>query len=160
MSEPDRRSDEWESDSSPDPATVTVEDCSLSFGDLEVLQDVSFTVKPGEFVGFVGPNGAGKTTLLRAISGALKPDSGTVSIGGADIHELSSRASSRLVSVVPQDTTLSFSFPVRDVVEMGRHPHRSRFSSATPEDRAAVDRALERTRTAELADRPIDEVSG
>jgi len=62
--------------------------------------------------------------------------------------------------VVPQDTTLSFSFPIRDVVEMGRHPHRSRVSSPTLEDRAAVERALERTRTTELADRPIDEVSG
>ncbi|PGF18051.1 heme ABC transporter ATP-binding protein [Natrinema sp. CBA1119] len=143
-----------------DPATITVEDCSLSFGDLEVLDTVSLSIEPGEFVGFVGPNGAGKTTLLRAISGALEPDSGTVAIGGDDIHELSSRAASRLVSVVPQDTTLSFSFPIRDVVEMGRHPHRSRFSSPTSEDCAAVERALERTRTTELADRPIDEVSG
>ena len=141
-------------------ATITAEEVSLSFGDLSVLEDVSLTIEPGEFVGFVGPNGAGKTTLLRAISGVLEPDSGTVTIDGTDVHDLSSRASSRLVSVVPQDTSLSFSFPVRDVVEMGRHPHRSRFSSATPEDRAAVERALERTRTAELADRPIDEVSG
>ncbi|OAQ53931.1 cobalamin/Fe3+-siderophores ABC transporter ATP-binding protein [Natrinema mahii] len=143
-----------------EPAAISIADCSLSFGDLAVLEDVSLTIEPGEFVGFVGPNGAGKTTLLRLISGALEPDSGSIAIDGTDVHGLPSRASSRLVSVVPQDTTLSFSFPVRDVVEMGRHPHRSRFSSATPEDRAAVERALERTRTAELADRPIDEVSG
>ncbi|WP_435553174.1 heme ABC transporter ATP-binding protein, partial [Natrinema sp. CGMCC1.2065] len=143
-----------------EPASISITDCSLSFGDLAVLENVSLTIEPGEFVGFVGPNGAGKTTLLRLISGALAPDSGSIAIDGTDVHGLSSRASSRLVSVVPQDTTLSFSFPVRDVVEMGRHPHRSRFSSATPADRAAVERALERTRTAELADRPIDEVSG
>ncbi|QFU83750.1 heme ABC transporter ATP-binding protein [Natronorubrum aibiense] len=142
------------------PAAITVENCSLSFGDLSVLEDVSMRVDPGEFVGFVGPNGAGKTTLLRAISGALEPDSGTVSIDGVDIHSVSSKRSSQLVSVVPQDTTLSFSFPVRDVVEMGRHPHRSRFSSPTQADHAAVERALERTRTTELADRPIDAISG
>ncbi|WP_408958658.1 heme ABC transporter ATP-binding protein [Natrinema sp. 74] len=146
--------------SSPDPATITVTDCSLAFGDLEVLEGISLTVDPGEFVGIVGPNGAGKTTLLRLISGALEPDSGMVTIDGVDVHDVSSKRSSRLVSVVPQDTTLSFSFPVRDVVEMGRHPHRSRFSSPTSEDRNAVERAVERTRTAELADRPIDEVSG
>ncbi|WP_440765078.1 heme ABC transporter ATP-binding protein [Natronorubrum sp. DTA7] len=145
---------------SPERASISVEHLSLSFGDLSVLEDVSLTIEPGEFVGFVGPNGAGKTTLLRAISGALEPDSGTITIGETDVHRASSKASSRLVSVVPQDTTLSFSFPVRDVVEMGRHPHRSRFSSPTREDREAVERALERTRTAELADRPIDEVSG
>nr|WP_230198750.1 ATP-binding cassette domain-containing protein [Halopiger djelfimassiliensis] len=139
---------------------MTVDDLSLSFGDLSVLEGVSLTVKAGEFVGLVGPNGAGKTTLLRAISGALDPDSGTVEVDGVEIHGVSSRTSSRLVATVPQDTTLSFSFPVRDVVEMGRHPHRSRFSSPTAADRAAVESALERTRTADLADRPIDEVSG
>ncbi|WP_440772748.1 heme ABC transporter ATP-binding protein [Natronorubrum sp. DTA28] len=143
-----------------EPATISVSNLSLSFGELSVLEDVSLTIEPGEFVGFVGPNGAGKTTLLRAISGALEPDSGTVTIGDTDVHRASAKASSRLVSVVPQDTALSFSFPIRDVVEMGRHPHRSRFSSPTREDRAAVEQALERTRTADLADRPIDEVSG
>ncbi|MFA9428067.1 heme ABC transporter ATP-binding protein [Natronorubrum sp. A-ect3] len=143
-----------------DPAAITVEDCSISFGELSVLEDVSVTIEPGEFVGFVGPNGAGKTTLLRAISGALEPDSGTVSIDGVDIHGVSSKRSSQLVSVVPQDTTLSFSFPVRDVVEMGRHPHRSRFSSPTQADHEAVEQALERTRTTDLAERPIDAISG
>nr|WP_239639496.1 ATP-binding cassette domain-containing protein [Halobiforma nitratireducens] len=143
-----------------EPATLDVENVSLSFGDLTVLEDVSVTIDPGEFVGLVGPNGAGKTTLLRTISGAIEPDAGSVTVDGVDVHEVPSRDSSRLVAVVPQDTTLSFSFPVRDVVEMGRHPHRSRFSPPTPDDRDAVDRALERTRTASLADRPIDEVSG
>nr|WP_241431931.1 ATP-binding cassette domain-containing protein [Natrialba chahannaoensis] len=139
---------------------MTVTDLSLSFGDLCVLEDASLSIEPGEFVGFVGPNGAGKTTLLRAISGAITPDSGTVTIDDTDVHAVSSRASSRLVAVVPQDTSLSFSFPVRDVVEMGRHPHRSRFAAPTHEDRDAVERALERTRTTDLAERPIDEVSG
>ncbi|MDF9746713.1 ATP-binding cassette domain-containing protein [Natrinema sp. S1CR25-10] len=140
--------------------TITVDDCSLSFGELSVLQSVSLSIEPGEFVGLVGPNGAGKTTLLRVISGALEPGSGSVTVGGVDVHGVPSRTSSRLVAVVPQDASLSFSFPVRDVVEMGRHPHRSRFSSPGPDDRAAVEHALERTRTAELADRPIDEISG
>ncbi len=145
---------------SSNSGTITIRNLDHAFDDVAVLEDVSLTIEPGEFVGFVGPNGAGKTTLLRAISGALEPDAGRVTIDGVDIHDASSKASSRLVSVVPQDTSLSFSFPVRDVVEMGRHPHRSRFSPPTREDRKAVDQALERTRTAELAGRPIDEISG
>ncbi len=160
MTDADRGDDERDSGFGPEPVTVSIDGCSLAFGDLSVLEGISLTIEPGEFVGIIGPNGVGKTTLLRAISGALEPDSGTVRIDGVDVHDLSSRASSRLVSVVPQDTSLSFSFPARDVVEMGRQPHRSRFSSPGPEDRAAVERALERTRTAELADRPIDEISG
>ncbi|WP_081655453.1 ATP-binding cassette domain-containing protein [Halopiger goleimassiliensis] len=139
---------------------IEVRDVGVSFGDLTVLESASLTVSSGEFVGLVGPNGAGKTTLLRTISGVIAPDAGSVTIDGLDVHDASSRVSSRHVAVVPQDTTLSFSFPVRDVVAMGRHPHRSRFSGPTLEDREAVEAALERTRTAELADRPIDEVSG
>ena len=143
-----------------DSGAIAVENVDLSFGDVSVLENVSLTIEPGEFVGLVGPNGAGKTTLLRAISGALEPQTGRITIDGRAVHDVSARASSRLVSVVPQDTSLSFSFPVRDVVEMGRYPHRSRFSPPTQADRDAIDRALDRTRTEELADRPIDEISG
>ncbi|THE64778.1 heme ABC transporter ATP-binding protein [Salinadaptatus halalkaliphilus] len=152
-----RATDETTDDES---TTIDIEDVSLSFGDHDVLEDVSIGVESGEFVGLVGPNGAGKTTLLRAISGALEPDTGRIAINGTDVHEVGSRTSSRLVAVVPQDTSLSFSFPVRDVVAMGRHPHRSRFSTPDQHDREAVDDALERTRTTDLAERPIDEVSG
>ncbi|WP_255170755.1 heme ABC transporter ATP-binding protein [Natrononativus amylolyticus] len=143
-----------------DEATIDVDRVSHSFGDVSVLEDVSMTADAGEFVGLIGPNGAGKTTLLRTISAALEPASGTVAVDGADVHGLSAAGSSRLVAVVPQDTALSFSFPVRDVVEMGRHPHRSRFAPPTNRDRAQVDRALERTRTSTFADRGIDEISG
>ncbi|ELY53844.1 heme ABC transporter ATP-binding protein [Natronococcus jeotgali] len=143
-----------------DGARLEVEDVAVSLGEVDVLEDVSLTVEPGEFVGLVGPNGAGKTTLLRAVSGALEPTRGSVAVDGAALHDRPSKAASRLVAVVPQDTTLSFSFDVRTVVEMGRYPHRSRFSPPDEDDRAAVDRALERTRTTRFADRPIDEVSG
>ncbi len=140
--------------------SIDVANVGISFGDVEVVSDVSFAVEPGELVGLVGPNGAGKTSLLRVLSGTLEPTDGTVTVDGTDVHDLSSRAASRLVAVVPQDTAVSFSFDVRTVVEMGRYPHRSRFSPPNTSDRELVDRALERTRTARFADRPIDDVSG
>jgi iron complex transport system ATP-binding protein len=143
-----------------DGARVAVDDVAISLGDTDVLDGVSLTVEPGEFVGLVGPNGAGKTTLLRAMSGVLEPREGSITVDGTPLHERSSKAASRLIAVVPQNTRLSFSFDVRTVVEMGRYPHRSRFAPPSESDRAAVDRALEQTRTARFADRPIDEVSG
>ena len=142
------------------PPIIDVENLTISFGDSAVLEDVSFSVDRGTIVGLIGPNGAGKTTLLRAISGVLDPDRGTVTVDGSDVHTLSSRETSQRVSVVPQDTTLSFAFDVRDVVEMGRTPYRSRFSPSTYRDRAIVDRALERTAITRFADRSIDDVSG
>ncbi|MFP9193508.1 heme ABC transporter ATP-binding protein [Natrialbaceae archaeon A-CW1-1] len=139
---------------------VHVENLEVAYGSLSVLEDVSVDISRGEFVGLVGPNGAGKTTLLRALSGAITPSSGRVRIDGTRIDAVNSRASSRLVGVVPQNTSLSFSFDVRSVVEMGRYAHRSRFAPPSQADREHVDRALERTRTLQFADRQIDAVSG
>ena len=139
---------------------VAVENVSVRLGEVDVLDDVSCSVEAGQFVGLVGPNGAGKTTLLRTVAGTLAPDAGTVRVGDEDVHGLSSAAASRLVATVPQDTSVSFGFDVRDVVAMGRHPHISRFGGPDADDRAAVEAALERTETAGFAERSINEVSG
>ncbi len=139
---------------------ISVEDLVVTLGDERVLDGVSLSVEEGDFVGLVGPNGAGKTTLLRAINGALSPQQGRVEVGGENVHGLSSRAASRLVSTVPQTTRLSFDFSVREAVEMGRTPHRSRFGTWTESDTQAVDRALARTAVTDLADRPVTDISG
>ncbi len=131
---------------------------AVSLGDRRVLEEVSLAVERGELVGLVGPNGAGKTTLLRTLNGTLTPDAGTVRVDGEDVNALSARARSRRVATVPQDTSVGFAFDVRTVVEMGRHPHRSRFGRDP--DPEAVDRALERAGVAHLADRSVDAVSG
>jgi len=138
---------------------IAVEDLSLSYGDLSVLSEVSLSVEPGEFVGLVGPNGAGKTTLLRAINGVLEPESGRVRVGGEPVADLSSRAASRLVATVPQDTTVAFDFSVEAIVEMGRTPYHGRFGG-DPDAAEAVDRALERTETARFRDRSVASLSG
>lgn len=137
---------------------ITVTDLSVDRGPTTVLDTVSATVAAGEFVGVVGPNGAGKTTLLRTILGALTPASGRVTLDGDRVTELSSRAVSRRLAAVPQRTGIAFEFTVREVVEMGRHPHTPRLGSDPDPDR--VDAAMHRTEVTHLADRPIDAVSG
>lgn len=139
---------------------IDVEDLSVSFGDTQVFESVSTEIHEGRFLGLVGPNGAGKSTLLRTLSGAVAPDSGSVKVDGVDVEERTSREHSRLVSVVPQDTSLAFSFEVRHFVEMGRTPYRSRFAPPDEVDRAHVDRALDRTETAQFESRSVDELSG
>lgn len=61
-----------------DTVGLDVEAVTVSFGDLTVIEDVSFGVDPGTVTCLIGPNGSGKTTLLRVITGLLQPDSGTV----------------------------------------------------------------------------------
>jgi branched-chain amino acid transport system ATP-binding protein len=61
---------------------------SVAYGDLTVIQDVSFKVNEGEVVSLVGSNGAGKTTLMRAISGLIHPKQGTITLNKEPIHKM------------------------------------------------------------------------
>jgi len=139
---------------------LSVDELSVDLGRTEIISNVSLTAAAGELVGLVGPNGAGKTTFLRAIQGGLQPTTGTVTVDGHDIAELSARETGRLVATVPQETRLSFSFSVEDAVAMGRNPHIGRFGTADAEDRTAVSQALDDTSLSALADRPVTELSG
>jgi ABC-2 type transport system ATP-binding protein len=65
-------------------AAITVSDLHKNFGRFQAVKGISFTVAPGEIVGFLGPNGAGKTVTIKMITGLLKITSGTVLIGGLD----------------------------------------------------------------------------
>jgi len=152
-------SGEKTTDSGDDSALVDVQAVVAGYGNGPVLDGVSLSVDRGEFVGLVGPNGAGKTTLLGTINGVVAPDGGRVVVDGASVGDLSSKAASRRVATVPQDTTVAFDFRVEDVVEMGRTPHRSRFGG-DPDAREAVARALDRTDTARFRARSVGSLSG
>jgi len=137
---------------------LEIDSVELARGGQPVLEGVSASLDAGSLVGLVGPNGAGKTTLLQTVNGLLEPDSGRVRLDGQDVSELSSRTTSQRVATVPQESSLSFEFSVRGVVEMGRHPHVPRIGRDP--DAQLVERALEQTETAHLADRSIGDVSG
>jgi iron complex transport system ATP-binding protein len=139
---------------------IEAEDVSVEFGRHRALDGVSLVAERGEFLALVGPNGAGKTTLLRTVNGIVDPTGGSVRVGGERVSGLSAKALARRVATVPQTTSLGFDFDVRAIVEMGRTPHRSRWSGERERDREAIARALSRTRTEGLADRPVGELSG
>ncbi|MEF8775682.1 MAG: heme ABC transporter ATP-binding protein [Haloarculaceae archaeon] len=137
---------------------IDVADLAVSFGDVAVLEGVDLAIERGDFVGLVGPNGAGKTSLLRTINGVISPDAGTVNLGDESVSTLRTRAVSRRVATVPQETNLGFAFTAEQIVEMGRTPHHSRLDWSTDDEPVA--RAMARTETAHLADRPVEDLSG
>ena len=80
---------------------VEVEHLSRFYGELQAVNDVSFSIRPGEILGFLGPNGAGKTTTMQILSGNLAPSSGRVRIGGHDLQD-APRAAKRLLGYLPE----------------------------------------------------------
>ncbi len=120
-----------------------------------VLDDVTLELRAGELVGLLGPNGAGKTTLLRVTLG-LQPASGTVTLGGERLAALPPRARALAVAYVPQEHEIAWPIAVRELVRLGRLPHRR----PPAEDAAAVEAALAHMDIAGLADRPATELSG
>jgi iron complex transport system ATP-binding protein len=90
----------------------------------------------------------------------LKPLTGTVRLGGEDLHRLSPRRRAQLVGLARQDAPLLFSFEVREFVRQGRHPHLGRGLFENETDEQWVDWALEKTNLARLAGRRITEISG
>jgi len=138
--------------------TLDVRDVDVELGGTRILDAVSADVGDGRLVGVVGPNGAGKSTLLRAMNGVVEPVGGTVLVDDEAVHELPSKAASRRIASVPQETSLGFEFTVRETVEMGRHAHVPRFG--TDPDPEAVERAIERAEVAQFADRDVTSLSG
>lgn len=139
---------------------LSVEGLSVERGGNEIVSDISLSADRGELTGLIGPNGAGKTTLLRAIQGVIQPSGGTVTVEGRSVEELSARAKGRHIASVPQETDLSFSFPVKEAVAMGRNPHIGRFGTADETDRRKLQAALEKTQLTAFVDRPVTELSG
>ena len=65
-------------------AAVLIENLRKSYGEVQAVKDISFTVQPGEIFGLLGPNGAGKTTTIRCLCTLAKPDEGKIEVGGVD----------------------------------------------------------------------------
>ena len=109
---------------------LEVDDLSVSYGGLVALSRVTLRVAEGQFVAIVGPNGAGKTTLFKAISGTVRPHSGTITFEGRDL--LAVRPSERAhlgISHVPEATGQVFTATLATVfenLEMGAYPTRGR----------------------------------
>jgi len=84
---------------------IEVENLTKKYGDLVAVDNVSFTVKPGEIFGFLGPNGAGKTTTINTLCTLTKPTSGRASIAGLDVVHRQSQVR-QMIGLVFQDPSL------------------------------------------------------
>ena len=87
------------------PPLLQIEHLAKAYGPVRAVQDISFSVRPGEIYGLLGPNGAGKTTTISMVSGLLSPDGGSIDIAGRPLAA-DPQAAKRLMGVVPQELAL------------------------------------------------------
>ncbi|NUL06268.1 ABC transporter ATP-binding protein [Streptomyces lunaelactis] len=125
-------------------AELTVEGLSYAIGGRELVDRADLVAAPGETVGLVGPNGSGKTTLLRCVYGTLRPTGGRALLDGDDLHAIGPKARARRIATVPQDGGTEFELTVREVVAMGRAPHKRFWEADTATDVDLVGDALAR----------------
>ena len=130
----------------------------VRLGGRQVLSDVSFTIRKGEFTGLIGPNGAGKTTLLRVILGLQEPSSGQVLIDG-EPRQKSNKSS---IGYVPQKLVIDPDMPLRarDVVSLGLDGHRLGFGFPSRRCRDLIDKTLCDVGAEKYADARVGELSG
>ena len=139
---------------------LKVSQLSASYGETDILKTLDLDVPPGKITVIVGANASGKSTLLRTMSRLLSPVAGQVLLDGKSIHHMPTRELARTIGLLPQSPIAPEGILVDDLVRRGRHPHHGLFSSWTRRDEEAVEHALSATRTADLAERPVDELAG
>lgn len=136
---------------------IDVEDLSVRVGRRLILRNVTLSVKPGTLTAIVGPNGSGKTTFLKAVSGDL-PYDGDVRINGEALRHMQPWQAAAHRAVLPQASSLSFPYTVREVVKLGLLGGRS--GAGQVEQTKLPEKALERVDLAGFAGRFYQELSG
>ncbi len=122
------------------------------------VRPTTLALEPGTLVALVGPNGAGKSTLLRALAG-LVAHRGTVTWRGAALARLDGRTRARTVAYLPQDPPVHWPLSARELVALGRLPHRAYAAHETAADAAAVTVAMRQTDTLGFAARSVNRLS-
>lgn len=126
----------------------------------KTLDGISVIFEKNKITGVFGPNGCGKTTLLKCISNIYKNYVGCIRINQQNLKNLDPRKTSKILSFVPQEHTISFPYMAYEMVLMGRNPKMGALSYPTDKDIKKCQKAMEMTETMDIAFKPYDNLSG
>ena len=136
---------------------LKMSEVGFSYGNHEVLKDITFSVSEPQLVCILGPNGVGKSTLIHCVNRILTRTEGIVMVNDKDVNEYSLKELARVTGYVPYTASDSFPMTVVDTVLLGRHPHSSR--KTTEHDVRMAYQILEQLGIQDLAMRPFNMLS-
>jgi ABC-type cobalamin/Fe3+-siderophores transport system ATPase subunit len=141
---------------------VNVQDLSIHLRKHIILENITFSVFPGEFVAILGRNGCGKSTLLKALLGFIRPSKGTIKILGQSAGSHALRKAGAPIGYIPQNLFMDYRMPffVEDIVAMGGLAGGSRQERKSAKERARIDEAMDDAGILSLAKRPVGHLSG
>ena len=139
---------------------IKSENINVTLEKNNILKGINIEVDNKEVVGIIGPNGSGKSTLLKCIYRVLKPNDGAILLDNVDIKEMSVKESSKRLAVLSQHNNYNFDFTVKDIVLMGRSPHKKFMERDNKEDYDIVNEALKKVDMFEFKDRSFQSLSG
>ena len=139
---------------------IKTENINVVIDNNNILKDINIEVDNKEVMGIIGPNGSGKSTLLKCIYRLLKPNAGLVKFDDVDIKNISIKESSKKVAVLSQHNNYDFDFTVKDIVLMGRSPHKKFMERDNKNDYDLVNDALRKVDMINFKDRSFQSLSG
>lgn len=139
---------------------AAAEKIEVCYGAKKILKEVSLEARNREFVGIIGPNGSGKSTLLKCIYRVLNPEKGCVYLDEIRMQNMSVRESARKMAVVAQHNYYNFEFSVKEVVLMGRAPHKKALERDNARDYEIVEKALQTVGMSQFSQRSFSTLSG
>ncbi len=141
--------------------SLTLDEVCFGYAGCETfLGPIQLAVQPGECWAIVGPNGAGKSTLLRLMAGLVPPRSGAVRLEGRPLQAYAARYRAQRLSFLPQQVSVDADLTAREVVLLGRYPHRATALFESPADHGLAEAAMAATGTLSLASRAVSTLSG
>lgn len=145
----------------PPPPILTADAVTYGFPQRpSFLKPVTLSISAGQCWGIIGPNGAGKSTLLRLLAGLMAPAAGTIRLDGRPLGDVPPRERARRIAFMPQGPPRELACPVRDVVLMGRYPHRRFGLFEDSADYGIAEDVMRTTGTVQFADRILSTLSG
>ena len=139
---------------------IEAENLSWAAGAAIIVDGIDVPAMPGRILGLLGPNGSGKSTLLGMLARTIQPRTGVVKLDDRPYSDWVPRDIARVLSVVQQKATTDQDVTVRDVIDLGRIPHRRRWAGPSPRDRRVVEAAARRTGIEHLLNRDWHTLSG